>query len=197
MRRFIFFYIFIVLFALVCAALAVANPDNKRFAVMIVTTDGRQGSGVVVEQGILTAAHVVADQDVLLEQFPDGHTAIGHVIKIDKDLDLGLITIEGYAAENKADIGCVPNIGDRLFVIGSGAGLPFSVKYGSLANIDDRELYLDLNVYPGDSGSPVFNEDDEVVAIINSVGICNFGKIYSPSYGRACYRIKEFLSGPG
>jgi hypothetical protein len=87
-----------------------------------------------------------------------------------KGVDFALIRVNKPIPENRR---CTlasgrPMKDDKVFVIGHPVGLP--VKYAGGAKVidDSNENYFiaDLDTYGGNSGSPVFNEKDEVIGIL-------------------------------
>lgn len=55
-----------------------------------------------------------------------------------------------------------PRAGDAVRTVGFPSGLPFTAA-GSVAEVGDRELLLDVEVDPGASGSPVLGADGTVI----------------------------------
>lgn len=186
------------LLSLVIPLLIIANisasPDLRNHVVMI-ETPYCVGSGVVVKQGILTAAHVVSgpqeqpvlgEEDVAVTTF-QGDMASGQVICKDDVNDLAVLTMpRKYRLKLRADLAKEDlTVGENCSVVGCGASIPWSLKYGNIANIVNPWLVLDAQVFPGDSGSPVFNNHGQVSGIVVGVNLVNWGGIPGPAYGLA------------
>jgi S1-C subfamily serine protease len=67
-----------------------------------------------------------------------------------------------------------PNIGDLVFKVGSGKGLPGTISMGIVSRVERKGLnsvpsiQTDTSINPGDSGGPLINMDGNVVGVNNS-----------------------------
>ena len=85
-----------------------------------------------------------------------------------------------------------PNKGDDVFVIGTPSGLPLKVASGSVRANKMNYFRTNLDTYAGNSGSPVFNKQNEVIGVLvrgdndydESVRGCNMSSRYGDSTGR-------------
>ncbi|MEA1873151.1 MAG: serine protease [Bacteroidota bacterium] len=132
------------------------------------------GSGFFVspEGYILTAAHVVIDGRLMVKAY-DGRFYEAQLIKLDRELDIALIkvvsSIKGFPEVRIADSSRVEK-GNSILVIGT----PITREYehtsetGIVSGIDRHRglIQLSVPVYPGHSGSPVFDSQGDVIGIV-------------------------------
>ncbi|MDM0041170.1 trypsin-like peptidase domain-containing protein [Variovorax sp. J22G21] len=143
-------------------------------------------SGVILASDglILTSAHVVADIDEAQVRLADGRRFTGRVVGIDRRTDVALLKIAATGLPT-APFGDSARLaaGDWVAAIGAPFGFRGSVTAGVVSATnrylagggDIPFIQTDVAINPGSSGSPLFNERGEVVAI-NSM-------IYSGSSG--------------
>jgi S1-C subfamily serine protease len=147
--------------------------------------DSGLGSGVLISSDgkILTAAHVVEGEDRLLIEFANNEWVPAKVVSSSAIADVALlqcdrvpkgVTPAKLGDSDKADTG------DDIFIVGSPYGLSYTLTVGRIsARRPDRSrsglmssvefLQTDATVNPGNSGSPVFNKDEEVIGIVSSI----------------------------
>ena len=143
------------------------------------------GSGVLISKDgkILTAAHVVQTADVAWVEFPDGQVIEAHVIGSDVRADVALLKLD----HPPANVAPVPvgdsdkvEVGDQVFVIGAPYGIGETLSAGHVSGRHQLNkqgqsltggefLQTDAAVNSGNSGSPVFTMDGEVVGIVSSI----------------------------
>ncbi|WP_431273034.1 trypsin-like peptidase domain-containing protein [Variovorax ureilyticus] len=142
-------------------------------------------SGVILSSDglILTSAHVVANVDEIRVRLDDGRIHAARVIGIDRPTDVGLLKIDAKGL-TPAPVGDSSTLspGDWVAAIGAPFGFHGSVTAGVVSAVDRfigaagvPYIQTDVAINPGSSGSPLFNNRGEVVAI-NSL-------IYSGSGG--------------
>lgn len=149
--------------------------DNTVVYLYVESKDGEsEGSGFIVsEQGhILTNAHVIEGGYVYVRTH-DGTQYRAKTIKTDRELDLGLVRI--VSAPKKFPVVVIGNSndvkrGDHITVIGNPLGARFehSVLTGIISgsNRESGLLQLSVPTYEGLSGSPVFDSQGKVIAVI-------------------------------
>ena len=138
------------------------------------------GSGFVVsgDGRVVTNHHVVNDAERVEVVFQGGRKvqALG-VVAFDEESDLAILQLEKGSYPSLALADSPAKQGDPVVVIGSPRGLSGMVSTGIVSAVraegahlgnDHRKnwtLQLTAAVSPGSSGSPVMNEDGEVVAV--------------------------------
>ena len=153
--------------------------------VHVSVSDGRggevgTGSGFVVsgDGRVVTNHHVVNDAERVEVSFQGGRKvrALG-VLAFDADADLAILQLEKGSYPTLALADVPAKQGDPVVVIGSPRGLSGTVSTGIVSAVrsegahlgaDHRKnwtLQLTAAVSPGSSGSPVMNEEGEVVAV--------------------------------
>jgi len=130
------------------------------------------GSGVMIREDIiLTAAHVVANADMIMVEFYDGESVQAVTSRISRMADVALITLRNPPADpHLAKIGNSDEvrIGDEIFVVGAPMGLPNSLSRGVISgkhtehqlSNDGKSLEFfqtDASINTGNSGGPMFN----------------------------------------
>ena len=140
------------------------------------TEDGEvQCSGFIVDDDglIVCTAHDLKDRKEVTVFFYDGSEVRGRVVKRDPHRDLALIRIDSKLsahiplAGGRAMIG----MGERLYSIGCPVNLIGTVFAGVMngpkRRADDQIFWqVDMKIYPGSSGSPVFDVTGNLVAVV-------------------------------
>ena len=140
-------------------------------AVVVIQGEHSRGTGFSIGQEglIVTNRHVIEGQQMIAVSFPGGELFEGKVVASYVDVDLAFIQISGAdempilpLSEN------VANIGDKIYVIGNPLKFTQIVNEGViLDNYFQEELVsISAPIYRGNSGSPVINEDGQVVAVV-------------------------------
>lgn len=131
------------------------------------------GSGVVISSDghILTNAHVVGKDSELIVIY-NNHEYIAKVVRQEPVRDIALLKIDAPSKLATSNISKdIPEVGDKLFAIGSplSEALSHTVTSGILSA--NRTMYgldyyqTDTSINPGNSGGPVYNEAGELIAI--------------------------------
>jgi len=134
-----------------------------------------QITGFVVDTSglILCTAHTLRKPTRITIIFPDGRTLAGHLLRADFDRDLALLecshAFEKAIHLNKANP--VPGMGQKVFSIGcplNRAGTMSSGYVDGPPRLVDGQplLQVRMEVEPGSSGSPVFDSDGNLVAVV-------------------------------
>lgn len=139
----------------------------------------RSGTGfnTAADGQIVTNRHVVDGAVLLIVTFPDGQTFFSEDWAEHPTTDLAVIDLES------ADLPTVPlrydrlpDVGESVVIIGNPLGFPRVAVEGSIAgygHIDANLGYvmeIATSVYQGSSGSPVFDDDGMVVAVVFASG---------------------------
>lgn len=130
-----------------------------------------QGTGFFIRGDlIVTNAHVIKNAIHLYAKSGDGQQyAVESVLAEDPDHDLAILRVQGIqkALSIAADL---PQVGERVFVIGSPLGLDQTVTEGIVSAIRNvpimgKVLQISAAISHGSSGSPVINSNGSVIGI--------------------------------
>jgi S1-C subfamily serine protease len=143
------------------------------------------GSGVIITNDgkVLTAAHVVQTAGVAWVEFPGGQVVNAHVIGSDVRADVALLKLDNPPANMAPALlgnSDKVEVGDQIFVVGAPYGIGQTLTAGHVSGrhrLDKKSetsnaiefLQTDAAVNSGNSGSPVFSMDGEVVGIMSSL----------------------------
>ena len=143
------------------------------------------GSGVLISNDgkVITAAHLVQAADKIEIEFPDGELIPARVIGSVISADVALLQLD-HAAMNiaPAPLGDSDKVevGDQIFVIGAPYGLNQTLTAGHVSGRHQPSketesptavefLQTDAAINGGNSGSPMFTLDGEVVGIVSNI----------------------------
>jgi S1-C subfamily serine protease len=162
------------------------------------------GFNISPDGTIVTNRHVLSDAVSITVTFPGGKTYPVKSYKTSPDLDLALIYLEAEGlpaatvnTEKKA------KVGDKVFIIGNPLGIGNVIMEGAISafirvsGCPAPVFVIDAPVHPGNSGSPVFDEDKKVVGVV-------FGSIHQkddPDHSKQqgvaipAGEILEFING--
>lgn len=142
-------------------------------AVVVVRGGASLGTGVAVSPDgfVITAAHVVPKGVPIQVTTRAGKSLPAEVIRRDTAQDIAIVHVEGLSANCLPLEAIVPEIGTDLFVIGTPAGLDYSVSKGVVSGIRALEahrfLQTDASISPGNSGGPMLGENGSVIGIVS------------------------------
>lgn len=143
------------------------------------------GSGVLISADgkVLTAAHVVQTAEQIKVEFLNGQLIPARVLAAAPFADLALLQLASLP--NDTPVARLGNsdqatAGDQIFVVGAPHGIGHSLAVGYLSarrtteqvyeNLTALETFqIDLAIYQGNSGGPVFNLNGEVIGIVTHV----------------------------
>lgn len=166
------------------------------------------GSGVLISDDgkVLTAAHVVQTADVALVEFPDGQRIMARVISSDVRSDVALLQLQeppkGIVPAPLGDSDKV-EVGDQIFVIGAPYGISQTLTAGhisgrrglnkeSVTEMSIEFLQTDAAVNGGNSGSPMFDMNGQVVGIVSTI-MSQSGGSEGLAFATASNTAKRFL----
>ncbi|MBY0398724.1 S1C family serine protease [Myxococcota bacterium] len=154
---------------------AIGAPPNQ----------GGIGSGVLLGRDgrVLTAAHVIQQADHIEVEFFDGQKIFARVVAAAPAADIAMLELE------RVPDGAVParlgdsdevEPGDPVFAIGAPYGARHSLAAGWISarrsspsiaeNLSVLELFqIDMSLYHGNSGGPLFDREGRVVGIVTHV----------------------------
>ncbi|MEN9646968.1 MAG: hypothetical protein RL238_3637 [Actinomycetota bacterium] len=147
------------------------------------------GSGVIYDASglILTAHHVVANDDVVSVKLADGRELPGRVVARAPEKDLAIVSLDNAENLDAAPI-AEPNsveVGEPAIALGSPFGYTASVTAGIISGLD-RELetengvltgliQTDAPINPGNSGGPLADAEGKVIGINTAIASMSGG----------------------
>ena len=143
-----------------------ASADLSRFAVKLSVARKILASGVNTSAGIVTCEHVVRGYSEFTAEC-DGETAAAKVMWFDGKHDVALLSVKWTKQHDVSSVGTSP-LGEVLRLVGRGDnGLIRETSHKFLAVNEHSELTFTDPRNSGASGSGLFNESGELVAIFN------------------------------
>ncbi|WP_432358746.1 S1C family serine protease [Sporosarcina sp. UB5] len=146
----------------------------KKSVVVVVTEDGK-GTGFSVSGNgtILTNYHVVEENHSISVVFPHDGRFEATVIETFPTIDMAVLEIKGRDLPSLAiDFSAEYKANDSITFIGNPLNFKGIANEGKivepiqLAGWNDEVMMIKAPVYRGNSGSPVLNEDGNVIGII-------------------------------
>lgn len=134
-----------------------------------------QFSGFIVDpEGlVLCTAHDLQDVGEVTVTLYDGREIAGEILFRDKRQDLSLIQIslKTNTAIKLSEGRNLLGMGEMVFTVGCPVNLRGTIYSGTINGpprlVNDLPLWqVDMEVYPGSSGSPVFDADGNLVAVV-------------------------------
>ena len=148
--------------------------DDATSATVRVETPGVHGSGALASaRHVLTAAHVVAEARRASIVLPDGHTAVGRVLRVDVARDLALIELPQAQARCVQVAASPPAPGAWVVSAGILGGveheLAATASIGVVLGGPESALLLQSGIGRGMSGGPVLSARGELVGVLTHV----------------------------
>lgn len=150
----------------------------ERFHSAVVTVEAgtSQGSGFFINETLFTCYHVIKGHPTATAVLADGTTqALTHLLLADPEADLAVFKLPQKPravgpTPSLLPKGEGPQIGDKLFVIGSPEGLDQTLSEGILSARRPTLGLLQLSapISAGSSGSPVLDERGALVGMVTS-----------------------------
>ena len=189
--------------------------DDSSCEQIILNTFSSAGSGVIVKSGessdyVLTAGHIcVPPKSELLPAFmpPDafdikymmklttgfGREAEGEIVAVDLENDLCLLKSSKHLGPSLDVSKKDPMLHDEVYNMANPAGLASSLavpvfKGYYVGNIAMLSIYS-VPAVGGSSGSPIMNEDNEIISIVSAAAI----RFDEYAIGPRTEKVREFL----
>lgn len=152
-------------------------------AVVNVKVDDKKGTGFNISSSgiIITNYHIVENEDKAIIHFPDGPTERAKIVKKLPEMDIALLKLD-----NQSDLPFLHidksshwKEGDHIFFIGNPLMFNQIANEGEIigatnnAGLSTPAIVIDAPVYKGNSGSPLINENGEVIGVIFAKGSIN------------------------
>ncbi|MGI9455130.1 MAG: S1C family serine protease [Aeoliella sp.] len=148
-------------------------------ATVAVRVGGAFGSAVIVSPDgvVLTAGHVVGrPKQPVTFVFPDGSTAKGETLGMNREIDSGMMKITDPGPWPFVEIADAKNIrsGEWVVTIGQPGGFDSErtppVRLGRVLFANNDVINTDCTLVGGDSGGPLLNMRGELVGIHSRIG---------------------------
>ena len=163
---------------LITSAKLSSNEDIQTYkeAVVVIETKESKGTGFAISSDgyILTNYHVIDDGTNILVAFPEEGLFSAEIVKEYPDVDLALLKAESdvelpylnLAEQTIFDENETINfIGNPLAFNGI-ANKGSIIGYTQLKSWEEPVLMIEAPVYRGNSGSPIINQDGQVIGVI-------------------------------
>lgn len=138
--------------------------------------------GVVISAGFgLTAAHCIAEGETTRAAVLSTGEVVPVLVEVDRPRDIALLAFDEPVDVTPLDVAdTMPNIGDLLFFLGRADDEDAALQTAQVLDIGacptipgvDNAIFTDLEAIPGDSGTPLLNEDLEVVGLVHGGAEC-------------------------
>lgn len=149
-------------------------------SVVFIQTQAGVGSGVVYDSEglIMTAAHVVQDQDTVTVRFTDGEQVSGTVLGTAPDTDIAVVQVDRDDLAAATFATEKPRVGQMAIAVGSPWGLESTVTAGIISAVDQTNcspggcssmVQTDAAINPGNSGGALVDRNGQVVGINVSI----------------------------
>jgi serine protease Do len=153
--------------------------DYKK-AVVTVKAENRKGTGFNISSNgvIVTNNHIIEKENEAIVHFPNGPTEKAKVVKKFPDIDIAILTLD-----NQSDLPYL-NIdysnkwqeNDHIYFIGNPLMFNLIANEGEIigttasSGLSTSVILIDAPVYKGNSGSPVINQEGQVIGVIYAKG---------------------------
>lgn len=153
------------------------NEHVQRYkeAVVLVSTDKGKGTGFHVNGGyIITNAHVIEEGTYISVKFPGNDRSFkAKLSSSDSELDIAVLKVDADGQELPTiAVGREWKSGEHVYIIGNPLYFTQIVNEGHVMELvplrgrDKPALAIDTQIYQGNSGSPVINDEGQAIAVI-------------------------------
>ncbi|WP_223699932.1 S1 family peptidase [Sutcliffiella deserti] len=152
------------------------DKDIQEWKEAVVTIRGsnKKGTGFNIDPSgkIITNYHVVDGMNPIAVTFPNGKIFSAQVIASSSEYDAAILKIDGSSLPILSiSQEALPDKPQHVYIIGNPLAHSFIVNEGKTAGMIDTTipkpvLLLDVPVHSGNSGSPVIDQNGEVIALV-------------------------------
>jgi serine protease Do len=163
---------------LITSAKLSTNEDIQSYkeAVVVVETGGSKGTGFAITSDgyILTNYHVVDEGTTISVAFPEDGLFQAEIIEEYPDVDLALLKTDSDVELPYLNLAKQTILDEHEQISFIGNPLAFNgianqgtiIGYTQLTSWDEPVLMIEAPVYRGNSGSPIINQEGEVIGVI-------------------------------
>jgi hypothetical protein len=143
-------------------------------SVVLIQTDRGQGTGFFINHSgdVITNHHVVAGANQARIKTAQGQLYFVKGVLADdiiNDLAMISVSISSDMVRPLSVASALPEVGEKIIVIGNPKGLEQTVSDGIVSAIrGDRLIQITAPISPGSSGGPVLNMRGEVICVVKS-----------------------------
>lgn len=143
-------------------------------AVVVIQKGDEQGAGFFIDrQHVLTANHVIGEDQERTIKTIDNQTLTGNVIDSSQRLDLALLRVDTKVDVEPVTFTADYRLGEPVMVIGHPPEYSYSVTKGIISYKDrpsDKTaplIQFDAAINSGNSGGPLINEKGAVIGVVS------------------------------
>lgn len=182
----------------IAGSVAPFKPLDASCRIKVDGNNACYGSGTVIEQGVLTCAHLFTDGDKTTEITAEcgGEIATAKIDMIDHAADLAILSVEWKTPKPAARLATkVPSQGDPLTTCGRDVTGRLDCTDHKTVNISAYEHSVDILYMPppflGRSGGGVFNAADELVGVVHGYEVST-----KVGYATSFIEVEKLLKRP-
>ncbi len=147
--------------------------QKLRDGVFTVFGDEGHGSGFLIDRRgmILTNHHVISNSSYIRIQIDDTTKVAGKLLVVDELADIAILLVHSSVVRDLPVLR-IPErrdelafAGERVIAIGSPLHQSKILTSGIISKVEETAIISDVNLNPGNSGGPLINMDEEVIAI--------------------------------
>lgn len=123
---------------------------------------------------VLTAGHCAADAASIDVVTYDGRTYQATIVATSTAHDIALLHIDRRNTEY-FKLATSASRGEKIFILGSPLAISNSLSTGIIAKLDGDVNLVDCGALPGNSGSAVYNDKQELVGVLTAGFVVGMG----------------------